>query len=114
MYKFKVSKKKNKNRTTCQVYSKLTLKTPEQPLALLFLTWAYICEKYIILWTGKICLSNIFKVNIKDARTTSGTSLFNLGHITEKYIILWTGKFCWAACFLSHSPYIRLIKDEFS
>ena len=38
---FKVSKKKkqqNPNRTTCQIYSKLAIKTPEQCLVLLLLT----------------------------------------------------------------------------
>ena len=82
---FKVSKKHTK--TTCQIYQKLAINTPERHLILLLLMWYFAlhstvkiaefeqtnagwdeetvlsdnkpvfsnCEKYIVVWAGKIC-----------------------------------------------------------
>ena len=65
-------------------------------------------------------VSNIFKVNNKDTRTTTGSSIvisdnkFVFSNY-EKYIVdLWTGKIRWATCFHSYSPNIMLRKDKFS
>ena len=75
-------------------------------------------------------MSNIFKVNNKDNRMTSGASTVNFKHILhfiiivvefnqinvgrnnwEKYIVLWAGEICWATYFHSFSTSIRLQKD---
>ena len=92
----------------CQIYSKLTTKTPEQHLVLLLITLnifrtLYYCY-YCWVWTNKCQLG---------LRNYSFSQLVCFQNC-EKYIVLWVGKICWATYVQNCSPKMRLRKDIFS
>ena len=97
---FKVSKKtqKNPHRTTCQIYSKLTIKIPERHLVLFLL----------------LTLNTFYQINPGWTWETIITDKKFVFSNWEKYIVLWAGDICRAICFHSYSLNIRLRKDKFS
>ena len=103
---FKVSKKSN--RATCQIYSKLTIKTPKQRLVLLFLTWislAFYCT---------VIIADVEQANVGWAwETIVSDNKFVLNNCW-KYIVLWAWKNCWITCFHPYSPNMKLLKNIFS
>ena len=86
---------------TCQLYSKLTTKTPEQCLVLLLLTLnifhSLFYYYYSWIWTNKC------QLGLKNYSFRQKICFQNC----EKYLVLWAGKIFLATCF---HPYLK--KDE--
>ena len=103
---FKVSKKNT--RTTCQIYSKLTIKTPKQRLVLLFLTWISFA------FYSTVIIADVEQANAGWAwETIVSDNKFVLNNCW-KYIVLWAWKICWITCFHPYSPNMKLPKNIFS
>ena len=100
------TKKNTHTLETCQIYSKLTIKTPKRRLLLLLVTlnmfrslfYCYYCWIRTNNW-------------VWEDRVSDNKSVFSN---YEKYVALWAGKVCWATHFHLYSPKTRLRKDDFS
>ena len=94
---------KDNTRTMCQIYSTLTIQTPEQCLVLLFLILnMYLtlpCCYYFWIWT------TLCRLSLRKYRQFFSATAGN---------ILSSGKICWAKWFYPYSPNISWQKDKVS
>ena len=103
---FKVSKKNNKSRTMCQIYSKWTLKTSDWNLVCLFLTLNILAIIY-----STVNIAAFEQINVGRVWEMVGSGNKFVSSNYEKCTVQWAGIICWAMCFHYHSPKIRLQKE---